>query len=111
MRIERFLDVAERRVDGWPKHLLVPLAAGQAVAVLAAERAAELQHQVGHLLGDAPHAGHIAGVLQVEERPNVQTADAGMAVEGAIGALAIEDFAESGGELRQTLRARRPRPR
>ena len=72
--------------------------------MLAAQRAAELQHQVGHLLGDAAHAGHVVGVLEVEQRPDVQTADAGVAVEGAVGAVLVQDVAESGRKLRQPFR-------
>ncbi len=72
--------------------------------MLAAERAAEAQHQVGDLLGDAPHAGDVAGLLEVEDGADVQAADAGVAVEGAVGAVAAQRVAEEGHELRQPLR-------
>ena len=43
---------AERLVEHRPEHLLHERAAHQAVAVLARERAAELEHQVGDVVGD-----------------------------------------------------------
>ena len=98
------LDAAEGTIDDGAEHLAVPLAAHHAVAVLARQGAAELQHQVGHVLGDAPHPGDLGGVLQVEHRPQMQAADAGMAVEGAVGAMRLEQFAEAGDELRQPCR-------
>ncbi len=52
--VEGALDRLERRVDLGPEQLAVPEAAGQAVAVLAAHRAAELDDQVGDLAGDRP---------------------------------------------------------
>ena len=110
-RVERRLDLAERLVDRRAEHLFVPLAARQAVAVLAAERAAILQHQVGDVLGDAPHPRHVVGVLEVQQRADVQAADAGVAVEGAVGAVALQRLAEAGDELRQPLRATRRCPR
>ena len=44
----------EGRVDLGAEELAIPEAAGQAVAVLAAHRAAELDDQVGDLAGDRP---------------------------------------------------------
>ena len=52
--VEGPLDGLERRVDLRAEQLAVPEAAGQAVAVLAAHRAAELDDQVGDLPGDRP---------------------------------------------------------
>ena len=51
-RIERPLDLPERLVEHRPEHLLHERAADQAVAVLARQRAAELEHQVGDVVGD-----------------------------------------------------------
>ncbi len=56
LRVEGALDGLERGVDLGPEQLAVPEAAGQAVAVLAAHRAAELDHQVGDLARDRPQA-------------------------------------------------------
>jgi hypothetical protein len=72
--------------------------------VLAAEAAVELQHEVGHLPHDRAHGGDAGLLVQVQHGADVQAADAGVAVEGAVGAVAVEDFAESRGELRQALR-------
>ena len=44
--------LAERLVERRAVHLLLKRTAHQAVAVLAGERAAVLEHQIGHFLGD-----------------------------------------------------------
>ena len=49
-------DVLKGRVNLGPEQLAVPEAAGQSVAVLAAHRAAEFDHQVGDLARDRPQA-------------------------------------------------------
>ena len=101
MRIERGFDLPEARLDRVAVHGAVPLAAGVPVPVFAAEGAVELQHQPRHLLGDLPHAGHVFAVFQVQHRANVQAADAGVAVEGAVGPVALDQLAEAVGELGQ----------
>ena len=63
LRVETALDGLERRVDLGPEELAVPEAAGQSVAVLAAHRAAELDHQVGDLAGDRPQRFDAVAVL------------------------------------------------
>ena len=80
LRVEGPLDLHERRVDLGAEELAVPEAAGQAVAVLAAHRAAELDHQVGDLAGDRPQRLHALGRLDVDDRPDVQAADVGVAI-------------------------------
>src|SRR5205823_7788439 len=77
LRVKNVLDLPERLVDDGPEHLLVPLAAGHAVAVLARERAAELEDEIAHLPRDAAHAGYVVGVLQVEHRADVQATNRG----------------------------------
>ncbi len=101
MRVKGLLDLPEGLVDDRPEHFAIPLAARQAVAMFAAQRAAKLEHQIGDLGGDLPHALHVGGCLQVQERPDVQAADAGMAVKGALGAVPLENSAETAHELGQ----------
>ena len=47
---------------------------------------------------------HVGGVLEVQQRADVQAADAGVAVERAVGAVPVQHLAEAGDELRQPLR-------
>ena len=101
--IERLLDAAERLVDRFAEHLAVPLAAGQAVAVLAAQGAAEFEDQVGDIFGDPPHAGHVVAALEVQYRADVQAAHTGVAVEGAAGAVARQHLLEAGHEVGQVF--------
>ena len=61
--VEGALDGLKSGVDLGPEELAVPEAAGQAVAVLAAHRAAELDDQVGDLAGDRPQRFHSVPVL------------------------------------------------
>ena len=51
VRIEGAFDLAKSVVNGLAEHLAVPLAARQAVAMLARETAAEFEHQVGDVFG------------------------------------------------------------
>ncbi len=76
-RIEDRLDVAEDRVER-AVLLAQPGRPGQAGAVLAADGAAHLQHQVVDLVGQGPHPHHFVGPLQIEERPHVDLAAAGI---------------------------------
>ena len=59
----------ERLVELRAEHLLVEGAAHQAVAVLARQRAAELEHEIGDLVGDRLELGDAVGGLQVDDRP------------------------------------------
>ena len=51
MRIERPLDVAERLVEYRAEHLPHEWAANESVAVLAGQRAAELEDEIGDVVG------------------------------------------------------------
>ena len=79
--------------------------------MFAAEAAVELEHEVGHVLHDLPHGDDAGLFVQVQYGADVQTADARVAVERAVGAVAVEDFAEAGGELRQSFRGDGGSPR
>src|SRR5947209_20182810 len=101
MRIKDLLDLAKGLVNDRAEHLAIPLAARQTVAVLAAQRAAELQDQVGDFLRNLPHPCHVGTRLQIQKWPDVQTADAGVTVKGAVGAMLLEKVAETRHKLRQ----------
>ena len=79
-------------------------AAGAAVAVLAGDRAAELQHEIGDLVGDRPHLLHPARNLEVDHRTDVQAAHRAVAVVGADGVVLGEDLLEARDERRQVPR-------
>ena len=75
LRVERALDRAERLVQHRAEHLLHERAAHEAVAVLARQRAAELEHEIGDVVGDGFELPHALFGLQVHHRPDVQAAD------------------------------------
>ena len=81
-RIEGVLDRLECGIDLGPEQLAVPEAAGQAVAVFAAHRPAELDHQVGDLPGDQPQRLEALPGLDVDDRPDVQATDIGVSIAG-----------------------------
>ena len=60
--------------------------------MLAAHGAAELQHQVADLLGDRGHELDFFLLFEIDQRPNVHTADADMAVVAGTGAMIVDDF-------------------
>ena len=90
LRIERPLDLAERLVERVAEHLAHERAAHQAIAMLARKRAAEFEHQVGHLLGDGFRTSDALLGLQIDDRPHVQAADRGVRVDAGGGAVAVE---------------------
>src|SRR6185312_16952228 len=73
----------------------------QAVAVLARKATAVFEDQVGHVLGDVAHPADVGRVLEVEHGANVQTADRGMAVKGAISVVPAQQRPKARDELRQ----------
>ncbi len=96
-----------------PEHLPVPLAPHKAASPCSPLKlAAELQHEVGHVLHDLPHRPRRPLLRGCSARGGcAEQPTARVPVEGAVGAVAVEDFAEPGGELRQAFRRRPPRPR
>ena len=78
-------------------------AAGQPVAVLTAETALVFERQIGDFLRDSSHSVHIARIVQVEQRSNVQTADASVPIKRTVSAVPPKDLAESRRKLRQLL--------
>ena len=92
--IEGGLQFLEQFVDIRPEHLLVPHAPDDAVAVLPAEGAAKVFHQVADLVGDGHHLGHAFLVLETDHRPDVQAADAGVTVVGRFRLVVANDLVE-----------------
>ena len=82
--------VSNARTMRGPNMALVELAAHQAVAVFAAVRALVFAHQREAFLGDGAHGRDVVRVLHVQHRPDMQAADRGVRVPGALGAVALE---------------------
>ena len=104
MRVEGALHLAERLRDAGAEHALGEDAAQDAVPVLAAQAAAELEHEIGDVFGDALHRREPRGVLHVHLRPDVQAADAGVAVVGGRRAVSRDRGVETRDELGEPLR-------
>ncbi|KWT97635.1 hypothetical protein APY03_1331 [Variovorax sp. WDL1] len=101
-RVQLVLDGAEGLVDRRAELPLDPLAAAQAVAVLAAEGALVLAHQLAGFLGDG---AHLRGAVDahVENGPHVQRAHRCMGIPGAARAVLREDLGEAVGVGGQVL--------
>ena len=103
VRVEGALDGFKRRVDLGAEELGVPEAAGEPVAVLAAHRPLELGDEVGDRARDRPERLDPRARLDVQDRPDVQAADVGVAVTGGLGPLPGHDRAEPPVELGELL--------
>ena len=85
------LMLPERLVERRPEHLLHERAAHEAVAMLAGERAAELEHEVGDVVGERLERPHAFGGLHVDHGPHVQAADRRVGVDAGGGAVPADD--------------------
>ena len=82
--VKRALQLLEQLVDLGAEHLFIPYAPDDAITVLAAEGTAKVLDQVADLIGDGQHLIHSVASFQADHRPDVQTANAGMAVVGGL---------------------------
>ncbi len=103
LRVEGPLHLAERLVERRAEHLLVEGAAHQAVAVLARERAAELEHEIGDIVGDGLELRQALGGLEVDDRPDVQAADRGVRVDAGVRAPPRDHLPEARDVVAQPL--------
>ena len=94
IRIECGLHIAECLIELRTKQLLIQVTARQAVAVLTAHAAAELDHEIRDLIRHRLHDLDIAGVLGVDERPDMETANARVAIVTSAGVVLMNDVAE-----------------
>lgn len=106
-RVERLLDVPERRGQLLAEHLLGPEAAHDAIAMLSRVRAAKLQDQVRHVFGDGIEALHPLPGLEIDHRADVEAADAGVAVVASFIAMSFHELVETADILGQLLRRNR----
>ena len=99
VRIESMLDLAKCFVDNGAKHFPIPFAAHQSIAMFSAQRSAIGQNQIGDVLHDRPHPDDIAPIFQIQDRTDVQAADAGMAVKRPVRSMTLQKLPESAGKF------------
>ena len=80
--IEQPLDLPERLVQLRAEEARQELAADQAVAVLAGKRAAVVADQLEGLVGDRDHLLPVFRPVQIEHRPEMDHAHAGVGIHG-----------------------------
>ncbi len=107
LRIEAVLHLFEGAREARAEHRLVEFRAHQPVAVLAGMRALVFAHHGEGLFGDRAHGMHVFVLAQVEHRPHVQAAGAGMRVPGAARAVLVEDRGQARGVFGQMLERHR----
>ena len=110
-RIEGLLDGAEGVVEHRPEHLADERAAHEAVAVLARERAAEFEHEIGDVASQRLEAPHAFLGLEVDDRPDVEAADRGVGVDAGLRAVGPHRRRGTGRCSRAAAPAARPCPR
>src|SRR5262249_45492391 len=94
-------DLAESPVNIGAKHFAIPFAPRQPVAMLAAEGPTVFENQVGDVARYTPHPAYVFGILQIQERPDMQAADAGMPVKRPLRAMPLKDLAKTLDKFRQ----------
>ena len=85
----------ERFVQDRPEHFLHEGTAHQAVAVLARQRTAELEHEVGDVVGDRLERLHAFVGLHVHHGPNVEASDRRMRIDAGGRLVPFHDLQES----------------
>ena len=105
--IERVLDLLEGAHEARAEHRLVELGAHQPVAVLARMRALVLADHRKRFLGDRPHLLDLELLLDVQHRADMQAADRGVGVPGAVGAVLFEDPGQPLGVFGEVFEAHR----
>ncbi len=97
VRIEAVLHLLERARQARTEHRLVEFRAHQSVAMLAGMRAFVFAHHGESLLGDLAHGMHVFFLPQIQDRPHMQAAGAGMGIPGAARAVFLEDCRQPAG--------------
>jgi hypothetical protein len=93
--VERVLHRLEGPREAGAEHRFVELAAGDAVAVLAAVAALVGADEVEALFRNGAHRLHVGGALHVEHGPHVQAADGSVRIVGRARAVPLEDGVEA----------------
>ena len=78
--IKSALDFSKSLVKYCAKERFVPTTSNQTIAVLPAHSTAVFHHQIAHRFSDKSHFGDLVGILEIDHRPNVQQAHAGVCI-------------------------------
>ncbi|MBV6505264.1 MAG: hypothetical protein ILNGONEN_00822 [Syntrophorhabdaceae bacterium] len=103
VRIERALQFDKGLIQLRAEKFFVQITAHQAVAVLAAPRAAVFDDQRKNLFGNLPQNFDIRRGFHIKHRPHMQHADAGMAINRQLAVMAPHDL----DHLRDVIRQHR----
>ena len=90
------------------EHLLHERAADEAVAVLARQRAAVFEHEIADIVGDRLELPHAFLGLEIDDRPDVQTADRCVRIDARRRAVPLDELRETSRCSRAASRAPRP---
>ena len=101
--VEGFLDLAERMIKV-ARLAAEELGPGEAAAVLARDRPAEVDRGVEDLAGHRFELGQVGRIAQVEEGPEMELTVAGMGIEGPAHLETFEDVLEPPDQFRQGFR-------
>ena len=86
------------------EHLLGVNSPDYPIAVLSAQGAAVLLHQIADLIGNGHHRCHALGAFQANEGTDVQAAHAGVAIISGFGAVVAHNLVEPFHEGAKSLR-------
>src|SRR5262249_49182177 len=104
MWIESVLHIAECLVDLPSKQFFVQVTSREPVAVLSAHAPAELHHKIRDLISHVFHDLDVPRIFRIDQRTDVQAADACVAVIAGGSPELVDDIPESYEEFRQLRR-------
>ncbi len=103
MTVEDLLHLAVELIELQTEEALVDPASRPAVAVLARQRAAVAVQQLDREAEDLGHLGDLGRVLGVDQRPDVETAGAGVGVVGDLRADRVAELLDPANVVGQVL--------
>ena len=107
VRIEAILHLLERAHQFRTEHEFMKFGTDDAVAMFARVRAFVFLHHGERLLGDGAHGLDVLLLPQIEHRPHMQTAGAGMRVPGTARAVLLENPRQPRGVVRKVIERHR----
>ena len=102
VRIERSFHLAERVVQLRPKELFVQMTSCQSVSMFTAHAPAELNNEIGNLIGHVPHDANIFGILGVDQWADMKATDTRMTVVPGARTVFMDDIPEPNKEFRKS---------
>ena len=100
-RIKGGLDVLESLVNLGTEELCVQMTAGEAVSVLSAHATAELHDEIRDFICHFLHDADIPCILCIDERPDVQAANAGVTVIACASPVFVNHVSKPNEKLRK----------